>query len=115
MQPESQSRDGTAAPVSDPQQERRRYPRHQCVGKVLLRKEGTPVFASAKLTDVALGGCYAETFSPFALETAVEFLIQADELEIRGCGLVRTVHPAMGNGIAFTQLAADDWRRLNEL
>ena len=45
----------------------------------------------------------------------MELVIQADELEIRGCGLVRTVHPSMGNGIAFTQLAADDWRRLDQL
>jgi PilZ domain len=97
------------------QQERRRYSRHQCKGKVLLRKEGTDAFASAKLTDISLGGCYAETFSPFPLETPVQLVIRADELEIRGCGLVRTVHPSMGNGIAFTQLAADDWRRLNEL
>src|SRR5712691_11113391 len=82
--------------------ERRRYPRYKCNGKVLLTKGGTSASMSAKLTDIGLGGCYAETFSPLPLDTAVAFVIQADELEIRGRGIVRTAHPSVGNGIAFT-------------
>ena len=101
---------GGAAP-----HERRRYPRYHCIGKVLLRQEGTDNFASAKLTDIGLGGCYMETFSPLPLQTPVELIIQADELEIRARGVVRTLHPSMGNGIGFTQVTADDWRRLDQL
>ena len=103
----------TASAVAEP--DRRRYPRFPCIGRVLLRKEGTDGFTTAKLTDIGLGGCYAETFSPLALETPVELVIEADGVEVRGSGLVRTVHASMGNGIAFTKLTADDWGRLNEL
>ena len=104
-----------AATGGAPQAERRRYPRYQCSGKVLLTKEGTEISTSAKLTDIGLGGCYAETFTPLALHTPVDFVIQADELEIRGRGMVRTAHPSVGNGIGFTQMTAEYWQRLNQL
>ena len=119
--PEVRSRD--ASPAADlpaamggaSGTERRRYPRYNCNGKILLTKGGTSASMSAKLTDIGLGGCYAETFSPLPLDTAVAFVIQADALEIRGRGMVRTAHPSVGNGIAFTEMAAEDWQRLNRL
>lgn len=104
-----------STPAGTVQAERRRYPRYQCIGKLLLRKEGADNFTSAKLTDLGLGGCYAETFSPLPLQSPIELVIHAADLEINARGIVRTVHPSMGNGIAFTQLTADDWRRLNQL
>jgi hypothetical protein len=45
----------------------------------------------------------------------VELAIHVDELVIRGRGKVRTSHPSVGNGIAFTQMTADDWKRLHQL
>lgn len=95
--------------------ERRRYPRYQCAGGMKLRKEGTELGTWAKLTDIGLGGCYAELMSPLPLQTPVDFLIQVDDLEIRGRGMVRTTHPSVGNGVAFTQMSAEDWKRLNLL
>ncbi len=99
----------------DSRAERRRYPRYQCSGTVQLGKEGTAPHVWVRLADIGLGGCYVETLSPLPLQTNVEFVIQADELEIRGQGKVRTLHPSVGNGIAFTQMVADDWRRLHQL
>jgi len=98
-----------------PQAERRRFSRYKCSGEVQLRKEATDLPTWAKLADISLGGCYAELLSPLPLQTLVEFTIQADDLEIRGRGVVRTAHPSVGNGIAFTQMKADDWRRLNQV
>jgi len=69
----------------------------------------------AKLSDIALGGCYAELLSPLPVQTSVEFSLQVDDLEIRGLGIVRTAHPSVGNGIAFTQMKVEDWRHLNEV
>jgi hypothetical protein len=103
------------AAMGGPGLERRRYPRYKCSGKLILTKEGTGASMSLKLTDIGLGGCYGETFSPLPLETGIAFVIQADELEIRGRGQVRTTHSSFGNGIAFTEMAADDWHRLNQL
>ena len=97
------------------QGERRRYPRYTCAGAVQLRTEGTDLATWARLSDIGLGGCYAEQMSTLPLQTQVEFVIQANDLEVRGRGVVRTAHPSVGNGIAFTQMKADDWRRLNQL
>ena len=105
----------TQAMGSVTQVERRRYPRYKCAGGVQLRKESTDSPTEATLTDIGLGGCYAELLSTLPLQTPVEFAIQADGLEIRGRGVVRTTHPLVGNGIAFTQMKADDWQRLNQL
>jgi len=97
------------------QAERRRYPRYACTGAVKLGNEGTDLTTWARLTDIGLGGCYAELMSTLPLQTAVELAIQVDDLEIHGRGVVRTTHPSVGNGIAFTQMKADDWQRLNQL
>ena len=103
------------ATAGAPQAERRSFSRYKCSGGVQLRKEATDLPTWAKLADISLGGCYAELLSPLPLQTLVEFAIHADDLEIRGRGVVRTAHPSVGNGISFTQMKADDWRRLNQL
>jgi PilZ domain len=95
--------------------ERRRYPRYQCTGAVQLSKEGTDLPTWVRLTDIGLGGCYVETLSPVPLQTTVDLVIDAEGLQIRGLGKVRTLHPSVGNGIAFTQMKADDWQRLHQL
>lgn len=102
--------DGNATPA-----ERRRYPRYACAGAVRLHNENTNLPTWARLADVGLGGCYLELLSPLPLQTPIEFAIQTDDLEIHGRGVVRTTHPGVGNGVAFTQMKADDWRRLNQL
>lgn len=98
-----------------PGKERRRYPRYQCSGGVQLSKEGTGLPVWVRLADIGLGGCYVETMSPLPLQTNVELVIYVDELKICGRGKVRTSHPTVGNGIAFTQMQPDDWLRLHQL
>jgi len=101
---------GSAAPA-----ERRRYPRYACGGAVKLQNENTNLPTWARLADIGLGGCYLELLSPLPLQTPVQLAIEADDLEIEGRGVVRTTHPGVGNGVAFTQMKADDWQRLNQL
>ncbi|MFI5089671.1 MAG: PilZ domain-containing protein [Terriglobales bacterium] len=118
--PEILSPDATvAAPVpavgGAAQAERRRYPRYACSGGVKLGKEGTDLSTWARLSDIGLGGCYVELMSTLPLQTPVEVAIEMDDLKIHGRGVVRTTHPSVGNGIAFTQMTADDWQRLNQL
>ena len=94
--------------------ERRRYPRYRCGGTIQLTKDGTGSVWMT-LTDIGLGGCYVETLSPLPLNTNVGLLINVDDMTIRGRGKVRTSHPTVGNGIAFTQMPAEDWNRLQQL
>jgi hypothetical protein len=108
----------TLAPAEaggDSHGERRRYPRYPCSGGVQLSKENTGLPVWVRLADIGLGGCYVETMSPLPLQTNVELVIHVDELKIHGRGKVRTCHPTVGNGIAFTQMPADDWLRLHHL
>jgi PilZ domain len=95
--------------------ERRRYPRYRCTGTVQVSRDGGGPALWMTLTDIGLGGCYVETLSPLPLNTNVGLLISVEEMSIRGRGKVRTSHPTVGNGIAFTQMPAEDWRRLQEL
>lgn len=94
--------------------ERRRYPRYPCSGTVLMsRPGGNP--NTLKLLDISLGGFYAETMSAFVVGTTATLEITAQGLSVRGEGMVRTSHPAVGNGVAFTKMDEQNWRQLSEL
>jgi CheY-like chemotaxis protein len=54
-----------------------------------------------KLTDLSLGGCYAQTESPFPQHSAVDLCLRAAGMEIHTEGLVRVMHPGRGMGIEF--------------
>jgi len=94
--------------------ERRRYPRYPCYGTVLMsRPGGNP--NTLKLLDMSLGGFYAETMSPFVVGTTATLEISAQSFSVRGEGMVRTSHPSVGNGVAFTKMDEQNWRQLSEL
>jgi CheY-like chemotaxis protein len=54
-----------------------------------------------KLTDLSLGGCYAQTESPFPQYSAVDLCLRTAGMEIHTEGLVRVMHPGHGMGIEF--------------
>ena len=115
LSPESRPAENPLSTNGPSAAERRLYPRYPCSGGIKLSTQNTGLPMWAKLTDIALGGCYAELLSPLPVQTSVEFSLQVDDREIRGLGVVRTAHPAVGNGIAFTQMKVDDWQHLNEV
>jgi hypothetical protein len=98
------------------QPERRRHLRYPCTGLAQLsRLDDQSGGTVTRLADISLGGCYIETSSPLAVETPVRMLVRLDDAEIRVRGIVRTCHPMLGNGIAFTHLPEADWKRLHLL
>ena len=99
-------------PADRRQQERRRFPRYSCVETVKVRKVGSDVPLWGKLTDISLGGCYIEMMSPFPTETAVTMALKVGQFEFRVDGLVAVMHPAMGMGITFTEIGAEDKKLL---
>jgi CheY-like chemotaxis protein len=54
-----------------------------------------------KLTDLSLGGCYAQTGSPFPQYSVVDLCLRAAGMEIHAEGVVRIMHPGHGMGIEF--------------
>jgi PilZ domain len=94
--------------------ERRRYPRWPCCGTVQMSTAGgNPNIL--KLLDISLGGFYAETMSTLPVGTTAELQITAQGFSIQGEGKVRTLHPSVGNGVAFTKMDEQNWCQLNEL
>lgn len=95
-----------------PQRDRRRYPRLQCSGALRLKQIGTDFEATQKLTDISLGGCYGESLAPMPADAIVDLVLEVCGERITARGMVRTHHPSMGNGIGFTEVGADDWKKI---
>jgi CheY-like chemotaxis protein len=64
------------------------------------RADEVPAFP-CRLTDLSVGGCYAETESPLPLRTRVEVRMQAAKLKTRLFASVTVMHPGHGMGLQF--------------
>lgn len=95
-----------------PDHDRRRYPRLQCSGALRLKQVGTDFEATQKLTDIGLGGCYGESMAPLPNNSIVDMILEVCGEKIAARGMVRTHHPSMGNGIGFTAVTAEDWKKI---
>jgi hypothetical protein len=84
----------------------------QCVGALRIRQIGTNFETTQRLTDISLGGCYGESMSPFQRDTVLDMVVELCGERIPARGMVRTFHPSMGNGIGFTHVAPEDWKKL---
>jgi hypothetical protein len=95
--------------------ERRKSTRYHCSGGVELRRsEGaSPVWAN--LSDISLEGCYVGAVSTLPAGSEVVFLMRIQSAEIRGRAMVKTSHHAVGMGLEFLHLAAEDQQRLEFL
>ncbi len=81
--------------------ERRRHPRFHCDIGVKVRV-GAEVHASyARCTDISIGGCYLETWSPAILDATLDLEFTFPGGNMSAAASVRTVHPAFGMGVQF--------------
>lgn len=109
---------GSAAAPPEPAQgvwpatERRRYPRFSCSGTLRAQQDGTSFTAVQKLTDLSMGGCYGESMAPFEPDTVLDMVLEVGGESIHAGGMVRTCHPSMGNGIGFTAIQPEEWKKL---
>ena len=70
---------------------------------------------NCSLTDLSLGGCYLKTNSPFPIGTRVVLSMKANDLEIRGGGIVRVAHPEFGMGVEFIQATSEQQDRVHQI
>lgn len=101
-----------AKPGEWPAHDRRRYPRFHCAGSLKLKQIGTDFETTQKLSDISLGGCYGESMAPLARDLMVDMVLEVCGERIPARGMVRTSHPSMGNGVGFTRVAPQDWKKL---
>jgi c-di-GMP-binding flagellar brake protein YcgR len=82
--------------------------------KQSTRADEVPAFP-CRLTDLSVGGCYAETESPLPLRTRVEVRMQAANLKTRLYATVTVMHPGHGMGLEFLLDNHDQLRTVEQL
>lgn len=94
--------------------ERRINPRKQIL--LAARCESLSSSHEARVDDISLGGCFVNTYAKVEIGEHIELevhLPSGEWLPLRG--EVRSYHPGVGFGIAFTALTAEETARLEEL
>ena len=94
-----------------PGKERRQFPRRVCALEGELTADGYSVGIPVKITDISLGGCYIEMFSPLPKNSLVELSLKLDGV-LHVSGKVRSSQTGFGMGIAFTSMSPDDFEKL---
>jgi CheY-like chemotaxis protein len=90
---------GTAA-------ERRKHERYQCDIGVKVKTGVDAHDGYARCTDISLGGCYLETWSPATVGSMLNLDIRLPSGDVTASAIVRTAHPAFGMGVQFANLSA---------
>jgi hypothetical protein len=94
---------------------RRKHPRYPCTGGAELRQTESGPPAWGNLSDISLTGCYVETTSTLTVGSMVLFRLRAHNVEVSGRAVVKTSHHAVGMGIAFLHLSAENQQNLEFL
>lgn len=102
-------------PAPPAMQSRRAAKRLRCVAGGLVESVQEKVRLWAECTDISRQGCYIETWHPFRAGTEVRLTLTFHELRVQGTGVVKTVHPALGMGISFTAMDAEQAGRLEQI
>ena len=95
--------------------EKRRSPRYKCEGGAEMREESRGLQTWATFTDISLHGCYVEAAATYPVGTVLHMKLSANGFEVHSRGTVRVSYPALGMGIAFTEMSVEDRSRLREL
>jgi len=86
--------------------------RCQLVASTEVKERESQTQLSARVSEIGLGGCYVDTLSPFPNGTLVHIRIIRDGGAFECEAKVVYVHDSFGMGIAFTNIAVDQRRLL---
>jgi c-di-GMP-binding flagellar brake protein YcgR len=99
--------------MSEPNQERRRYPRIKAKVPVELVCSGSPPMRTST-EEISLCGCYVETMFTMDIGTKLTVLLAVKGDILNANGIVVTKYPQVGNGIDFIQMHPSDRLKLND-
>lgn len=85
--------------------ERRRNPRYSVSALAQAVHVQSDTQISGRISDIALGGCYVEVMSPFAVGSDVKITITKDDRSFAAKARVLYSSNGMGMGLEFTQIA----------
>jgi len=95
-----------------PPESKRAVRRIQLVASAEVTERGSETQLSARTSEIGLGGCYVDTLSPFPDGTLVHVRIIRDGGVFECEAKVVYTHASFGMGIAFTNIALDQRRLL---
>lgn len=101
---------GRPEPVPD----RRRFPRIQCEGDVLFRRDGADTFDSGELKFLSEDGCYVQTKKTAPSLSEVVLSLKVEDLEVEAIGVVHGLQPEFGMGLNFLVMTPDQRNLLQE-
>lgn len=81
--------------------DRRVQSRHACRLGAEVYRNGSNVPHRCSLSDISTGGCYVEMPSPFECGAAVDVTVRTQAFKFQSRGVVQTVNPGFGMGVAF--------------
>jgi hypothetical protein len=111
--PTAAASDGVGASWSG--QERRQFARHPCQIQVQVTLAGDSAGVSGRITDISLGGCYIEMFSPFAVDAEVRLALKLEDSTPDLSARVRASQTGCGMGVSFTAMSAENFELLRHL
>ncbi|MGH9744964.1 MAG: PilZ domain-containing protein [Candidatus Acidiferrales bacterium] len=100
---------------SAPRSEHRRFPRVSCRIEATVADVGSSMNLPVKVTDISLGGCYAEMLSPLPVDSAVELTLATAQGAVHARGKVLVAQMGMGMSVAFTAISPEDFEKLREI
>jgi hypothetical protein len=93
--------------------ERREGARAPLAARIEILKSGTDAAITGRISDLSLGGCYADAINTFPEGTAVEVRIAHHGEIVELSGDVRFEHPGLGIGIGFRNVTPQQRNTLN--
>ena len=94
--------------------ERRRYPRTNAPGNILVAWQTGSNNGVSRLETIALGGLFIRTNKPLASQSLVRLLVEAPTGDVRARAIVRRVVEKKGMGLEFVAMTQEDRARLGQ-
>lgn len=95
--------------LSNSPSDRRIQSRHACRLGAEVFRAGSTVPHRCSLSDISTGGCYVEMPSPFENGTMLDITVRTQAFKFQSRGIVQTVNPGFGMGVAF--IAQSEYQR----
>jgi hypothetical protein len=91
------------ATESAPSGGRRSMPRHNLIATAEFVDQATQTRASARISEISLGGCYLDVLNPLPADAIISLRIVRDTGAFETKARIAYVHPGFGMGVAFLE------------
>lgn len=89
------------------EQDRRRTPRFSFIATAEVVVDGSDVHVAAGVSELSLHGCYLDMANPFPLSSQLGIKIFAENEVFQSKGRIIYLHPGIGAGVAFLDVAPE--------